>query len=103
MNSEPQINWLELRTHVQTALLFNIRPSVVSISIGWSNSNVFLMRVQLDIEPNEDDKDLYYSAAAEVCGHFALNVPSEVSFISSKSVHAAEQHLGRLVYARAEY
>ena len=103
MNPELQIDWLVLRAHVQTALLFNIRPSVVCISIDWLDTNVFLMRVQLDVEPSEDDKDMYYGAAAEVCGHFASNVSSEVSFISSTSIYAANQHLERLVYARAEH
>ncbi|RPD48365.1 hypothetical protein DNI29_06990 [Hymenobacter sediminis] len=100
MNKNPL--FLSVLRSVQRALLFNIRPSFVAISVDLSDYNVFLMRVQLDIEPDEDDKDLCFAAAAEVCGDFVEIRNSEVTFITSNLICAVKDHFPALVYARAE-
>ncbi|SNC65912.1 hypothetical protein SAMN06265337_1432 [Hymenobacter gelipurpurascens] len=60
------------------------------------------MRVQLDGEPNENEKDLCFAAAAEVCGDFGEIHDSEVAFIQSIPIFDKDKHLPYLVYARAE-
>ncbi|MCC3159293.1 hypothetical protein LJ737_18775 [Hymenobacter sp. 15J16-1T3B] len=97
-----RINWLELKASVQRALLFNIRPAVVCISIHLSEANEFFMRFQFDNEPTGDDKAMCGEAAGEVNGDFVDMKSFDVSFISSTAAYSPEAHYPTLVYARAD-
>jgi hypothetical protein len=92
----------ELLLSAQRALLFAIIPSVQFISVEITG-NTLSMYVYVDKELNEEEKDIYYSAIAEMERDFAETHNTHIDFFISKAKFEDVKHLQHLVYARYEY
>ncbi len=96
------VNQIELLLSVQRALLFSVTPNIRLIFIEMHADDSLKMLAYVDSEPTEDELDLLYSAAGEVCGDFVGLNESDVQFIVSAENFESLKKLKHLVYARAE-
>ncbi len=97
-----KIKDLELVGAFQRALLFNISASMRFISCEIINEDILQVYIYFDKDPTEEELDLIYSVAGEVCGDFpGLNNSDVKHFVNNKDFNSLK-HLRILVYARFE-
>ena len=94
----------ELYYAFQNALLFNITYHTRLIYADVLDGNKLVIWVHLDKEPNENEKDVYYSVSAELTGSFEeLNDSlSEVHF-STGNFNEEDLNGKLLLFARCDY
>lgn len=91
-----------LQLSAQRALLFCITPSVRFISVAVTHERILNMLVYVKNQLSEDESDLLYAAAGEMCGDFIELDDSEVEVVVNNSSYDQLSHLKHLVFALAE-
>ncbi|WP_444887287.1 hypothetical protein [Microbulbifer sp. JMSA008] len=97
-----KIDRSNLLLSAQRALLFNISSAMRFISIEVSLDNKLKVLAYVQRELNEDELDMIYSAAGEICGDFVELEDSDVEVRISSSNYENVKSLKFLVFARAE-
>lgn len=92
-----------LMLSAQRALLFAVSSSLRFLSMEV-NGAMLRMRLYLDTEPAEDEKDMYFAVSGEISGDFPEldDALSSTEFVVSSQSFDDLEHLKLLVFARAE-
>ncbi len=96
------IDQSKLLLSAQRALLFCVTSIMRFIFIEVCSDGKLKMLVYVQKELTEDELDLLYSAAGEICGDFVGLDDSDVEVVISNSSYEQIQGLKHLVYACSE-
>ena len=87
----------------QNALLFNVTTNTRLIYAELEEGNRLITHVYLDLEPTEDERDVYYAVAAEVKGDFANLDDGNSRVIFYTEPFSEDQLRGKMVvFARCD-
>ncbi len=95
------IDQTKLLLSVQRALLFSITSIMRFIFVEVDSDGTLKLLVYVQNELSEDELDLLYSAAGEICGDFVELNDSDVEIVVSSDSYEGLKSLKHLVYAKA--